>query len=134
MKPAAAMAAARAQATAAGCRCRPDVIYRPAGLVDVHHDPDCVLAGTGSAAVLVGGGITPVVFDITSAMRLAVTTRTVVMFAAEAVLLAAEGVDFPPMIAEFFDIEQHLFDGTVVRVASMPDHMVADLERQVGLR
>lgn len=131
MKHAAAMAAARAQATAAGCRCRPDVIYRPAGMVEVQHDPACCLADAGSAAVLIGGGATPIAFDLTGAMRLAVATGTVVMSVAEAVLVAVEGVDFPPAVAEFFDIASMSFDGRTVRVASMPAEIVADLLDQV---
>ena len=133
MRPAEAMATARAQATAAGCRCRPDVVYRPAGMVEVQHEPDCVLADTGSAAVLVGGGVSPLAFDLTGAMRLAVATRAVVMSVAEAVLVAVEGVDFPPAVAEWFDITSVPFDGQTVRVASLPDEMVADLMAQVGL-
>jgi len=131
MTPSVAMALARAQASAAGCRCRPDVVYRPAGMVEVAHEPDCLLANSGQSLVLAEGQGVPSVYDLTTAARLAVATGAVVVSLAEAVLVAMEGVEFPAIVAEYFQIERVTFEGHVVRVATMPNEMLGDVMGQV---
>lgn len=130
MKPTAARRAAYDQAKAAGCTCRPDIAYRPSGMVDVRHDADCPLVDAGQTAVVVAGGVMPVAVDLTGAIDLALRGDVMVMGAAEAVVIVPDTVDVPPMIAEFCDITRIARNGRSVAVCSISDEMAAHMLRQ----
>jgi hypothetical protein len=121
-----ARAAARQQAQAAGCTCRPDVISLPAGMVEVRHDDERHLATAGQTAVMVvpsRDGLMATV-DLTDAIELAEKFGAIVIGIAEAAIVVPPGVDVPPMVAEFSDIRRVERPGGTVRICSLPDDVV----------
>lgn len=127
LSPTDARRAARAQAVAAGCVCRPEIASRPTGVVEVRHDRWCrlAIAGPTAIAVTVGGNLVPVVVDLAAGIELAERIGVMVLDSATATLIVPDGVVVPPMIAEWADITRvPRPDGRAVRICTISDEQV----------
>ena len=134
MTPRESMRAARTQATAAGCTCRPDVTYRGVGLVEVAHDEGCPLSCAGQTAIMSIPGRNGLMcaFDLTHGIAIAEQSGAIVITTTPPAMIVPPGADVPPTMAEFGDIERVERPGGTVRICTLSDEWAAGMMAQVS--
>jgi hypothetical protein len=115
-------------AAAEGCTCDPEVTIEDERTV-CRHDTSCPLRDAGtSVCVTVDGGVV----DLTSACDLAIRANTMVVAAAEAVVIVPDSCQAPETFDVFCDsVVAYRPGGRTATVYKLSDDVVADLEAQI---
>lgn len=131
LSPTEARRAAYDHAKRIGCTCRPDIAYRPPGVVEVAHDADCPLASAGQIMAISGAGLLPTSSTIAAAIEVALQAGVITMSAPDAALVVPDGIDVPPMVAEFAEIVRLEVDGRIVRICTIDDATAMHMGRNL---